>query len=117
MREVLKLLTSVIDNISPYFYYIVYLFYLFYIAVYLGLDKKYERYVLRLKTGIRIFIGFFLILHFNPLVKNKLTLTEIDRRIILSSGIVIILDAGISALIEEKLQEVKYKYDDSKEEK
>lgn len=117
MREVLKLLTNVIDNISPYFYYIVYLFYLLYIALYLGLDKKYERFLLRLKTTIRIFIGLFLILHFNPLVKNKLTLTEIDRRIILSSGIVIIFDAGISALIEEKLQEAKYKYEERKEEK
>jgi hypothetical protein len=111
MREVLKLLTSIIDNISHYFYYIVYLFYLLYIALYLGLDKKYEKFLLRLKTAIRIFIGLFLILHFNSLVNTKLKLTELDRRIILSSGLVIILDAGISALIEEKLQEYKDKYE------
>lgn len=109
MRELLQLFVNAIDIISPYFYYIVYIFYLLYIGLYLGLDKKYEKILIRLKASIRIFIGLFLILHFNPLTKKN-KLTELDTRIILSSGLVILLDAGVSALIEEKLQEYKDKY-------
>lgn len=109
MKDLLDILLYLIDILAPYFYYIVYIFYLLYLGIlYLGVDKKYEKYLLTLKTGIRIFIGVFLILHFNPYVKNK-RLTDLDTKIILSSAIVIILDAGVSAFIEDKLQEYKLK--------
>ena len=108
MKDLLNVLLYFIDSLAPYFYYIVYIFYLLYVGLYLGLDKKYEKVLLRLKTAIRIFIGVFLLLHFNPYVKNK-RLTELDTKIILSSALVIILDAGVSAFIEDKLQEYKTK--------
>ena len=113
MKYLLDLLLYFIDSLAPYFYYIVYIFYLLYVGLYLGLDKKYEKILLRLKTGIRIFIGIFLLLHFNPYVKNR-RLTELDTKIILSSAIVIILDAGVSAFIEDKLQEYKTKIKEEK---
>ncbi len=116
MKDLLNVLLYLIDNLAPYFYYIVYIFYLLYVGLYLGLDKKYEKYLLRLKTSIRIFIGIFLLLHFNPYVKNR-KLTDLDTQIILSSAMVIILDAGVSAFIEDKLQVYKSKIIEEKNKK
>ena len=107
MKDLLSLLVYFIDILAPYFYYIVYIFYLLYIGLYLGLDTKYEKLVLTLKTGIRIFIGVFLILHFNPYIKNP-RITELDTKIILSSAVVIILDAGVSSYVEDNVLQ-KYK--------
>ena len=95
-------LTKIIDNIAPYFIYIVALFYLLYVSLFLGINEENEIYVKPLKTFIRIFIGLFLILHFNPYIEKK-TLNKLDISIIMSSGLVILLDAGFSAFIEENL--------------
>ena len=95
-------LTKIIDNIAPYFIYIVALFYLLYVSLFLGINEENEIYIKPLKTFIRIFIGLFLILHFNPYTEKK-TLNKLDISIIMSSGLVILLDAGFSAFIEENL--------------
>lgn len=104
----LKILIGVIDKIAPFFYYIVYIFYLLYIGLYFGLDKEYAQYVTPLKIAIRLFIGTFLILHFNPLIKKNI-LTDLDINILMSSGLVIILDAGLSAYIEGVLSKIDIK--------
>ena len=96
------ILTKLLDIIAPYFNYIVILFYLLYISLFLGINVENEKYIKPLKTFIRIFIGIFLIIHFNPYVR-KTSLTKIDLNIIMSSGMVILLDAGFSSLIEDNL--------------
>ena len=55
-----------------------------------------------------MFIGIFLLLHFNPFMK-KTKLTELDTNIIRSSALVILLDAGVSAYIEQKLHQYNVK--------
>ena len=102
LNILLKMLIEFIDRIAPFFYYVVYIFYLLYVSLYFGLDKEYAKYVIPLKMAIRIFIGIFLILHFNPLIKKNI-LTGLDINILMSSGLVILLDAGLSAYIEKTL--------------
>ena len=104
----LKILIGVIDKLAPFFYYIVYIFYLLYVGLYFGLDKEYAQYVMPLKTSIRLFIGAFLILHFNPLIKKNI-LTDLDINILMSSGLIIILDAGLSAYIDKTLTKIDIK--------
>tara|TARA_Y100000992_G_C21154069_1_gene437672 strand:- start:46 stop:393 length:348 start_codon:yes stop_codon:yes gene_type:complete len=95
-------LTKLIDLVAPYFNYIVILFYLLYISLFLGINVENEKYIKPLKTFIRIFVGLFLLIHFNP-YNHKTSLTKIDLNIIMSSGMVILLDAGFSSLIEDNL--------------
>jgi hypothetical protein len=96
IKELLKPLVKVVDSLAGYFFYIVYLFYILYIGLYLGLaDSKYEKYLVPLKTGIRIFIGSFLLIHFNP-ISYRTTLNKTDIGIIASSASVILFDALFS---------------------
>lgn len=95
-------LTNFIDFLAPYFIYFVSLSYLLYFTLFLGINTKNEKYVKPLKTIIRLFVGLFLIIHFNPYV-HKTNLSKIDTNIIMSSGFLILLDAGFSSLIEENL--------------
>lgn len=96
LKKTLKPLVNIVDSMADYFIYIVILFYSLYIGLYLGLaDSKYEKYLVPLKTGIRIFIGSFLLLHFNP-ISYKTTLNKTDIRIIGSSASVILFDALFS---------------------
>ena len=96
LKVLLKPLIKIVDSMVDYFFYIVFLFYSLYIGLYLGLaDSKYEKYLVPLKTGIRIFIGSFLLLHFNP-ISYKTKLNKTDIRIIGSSASVILFDAIFS---------------------
>jgi hypothetical protein len=95
-------LTKFFDILAPYFVYVVSLLYLLYFTLFLGINTDNEIYVKPLKTYIRIFVGLFLILHFNPYV-HKTNLSTIDSNIIMSSGTLILLDAGFSSLIEENM--------------
>lgn len=96
LKVLLKPLINIVDSMADYFFYIVFLFYSLYIGLYLGLaDSKYEKYLVPLKTGIRIFIGSFLGLHFNP-ISYKTNLNKTDIRIIGSSSSVILFDALFS---------------------
>ena len=96
LKGLLKPLINIVDSMADYFFYIVILFYSLYIGLYLGLaDSKYEKYLVPLKTGIRIFIGSFLLLHFNP-ISYKTKLNKTDIRIIGSSSSVILFDALFS---------------------
>lgn len=96
LKRLLKPLINIVDSMADYFFYIVILFYSLYIGLYLGLaDSKYEKYLVPLKTGIRIFIGSFLLLHFNP-ISYKTKLNKTDIGIIGSSSSVILFDALFS---------------------
>lgn len=96
LKKLLKPLINIVDSMADYFFYIVILFYSLYIGLYLGLaDSKYEKYLVPLKTGIRIFIGSFLLLHFNP-ISYKTKLNKTDIGIIGSSSSVILFDALFS---------------------
>lgn len=100
--SILHYLTLFFDLIAPYFIYVVSILYLLYFTLFLGINTENEIYIKPLKTFIRLFVGLFLILHFNPYV-HKTTLTNLDTTIIMSSGSLILLDAGFSSLIEENL--------------
>lgn len=94
--------TKFIDFLAPYFIYFVSLSYLLYFTLFLGINTTNEKYVKPFKTIIRLFVGLFLIIHFNPYV-HKTNLSKVDTNIIMSSGSLILLDAGFSSLIEENL--------------
>lgn len=106
--KIINKLQEIIDIIAPFFNYIVIIFYILYISLFLGINVENEKYIQPLRTLIRMFIGLFLIVHFNPYI-HKTSLNNTDINIIMSSGIVILLDAGFSSLIDENLEKYNIK--------
>jgi hypothetical protein len=96
--EFLNSLQRLFNKIADYYTTITYFIYFLYICLYLGLaDSTYEKYILvPLKSFIRIFIGLFLAVQFNPF-SNKVRITEKDTSIIMASAGLILVDALFSA--------------------
>jgi hypothetical protein len=61
--------------------------YFFYVAVAIGLLPTFPSYLNNLNTFIHIYICFFLLYRFNPF--RKIKCTELDRKIVFSSGLLL----------------------------
>jgi len=61
--------------------------YISYIAVAIGLLPTFPSYLNYLNTFIHFYICFFLLYRFNPF--RKIQFTELDRKIVFSSGILL----------------------------
>jgi hypothetical protein len=69
----------------------------------LGIYNKAPQYLLKLDFYLKLYIGIFLVLRYNPIfpfVKNKLE--EFDKKLIFSSGIFILLTTIITNLLVPK---------------
>lgn len=71
------------------FYIAVTISYILYGLTLFGLYKKAPEYLYTLNMAMKIYVSLFLIIRFNPYVKN--TFTNFDRKIAYTSGIFLLL--------------------------
>jgi hypothetical protein len=84
------------------FYTLIVLLYLCYFAVFVNLQhNQYEQYRESIKTFTQIYIGLYLLIHFRPFHKTKLT--ELDREIIFNSAILLITTSILFSTYVPKL--------------
>lgn len=72
------------------FYTLIVLLYVCYIAVFVKLlqQDEYEKYRESIKTFTQIYIGLYLLIHFRPFHKTRVS--QLDRIIIFNSAILLI---------------------------
>lgn len=74
--------------------YIIYIWFILYILSVFGLYNKAPEYLLDLDFYLKLYIGIFLVLRFNPFVKSKLE--DFDKKIIFASGTFILFTTLIT---------------------
>ena len=88
------------ENKIHYLYYLLnLLFVVLYIMSYLGIWGESYAHLDTLNEVYKIFIGLVLIYFFNPWSKEKLT--DFNKKIAFSAGLVLIFTSSISVLIKE----------------
>jgi len=85
------------------FYTLIVLLYVCYIAVFVKLlqQDQYEKYRESIKTFTQIYIGLYLLIHFRPFHKTKIT--DLDRVIIFNSAILLITTSILFSTYVPKL--------------
>lgn len=87
------------------FYIAVGLSYILYSLTLFGLYKKAPAYLSTLNMILRIYVSLFLILRFNPYVKN--TFTDFDRKIAYTSGIFLLLTTTLTEVFMKYIKTIQ----------
>jgi hypothetical protein len=77
--------------------YGIYASYILYILTLFGIYKKAPEYLSHLNMIIRLYVGLFLIIRFNPYAQIKFS--DFDRRIVFSTGIFLLLTTIITSVV------------------
>jgi len=77
----------------------IYLSYFIYIAVMIGVFKTVPEYITVLNSILKMSIATWLIYKFNPF-QNVYVLTHLEKKLIFSAGIYIILTTGVGEYLE-----------------
>jgi hypothetical protein len=77
--------------------YGIYASYILYILTLFGIYKKAPEYLSHLNMVIRLYVGLFLIIRFNPYAQIKFS--DFDRRIVFSTGIFLLLTTIITSAV------------------
>lgn len=75
-----------------------------YIIVLLGVGGLAPQYLELLNTFLRIYIGCLLVITYNPFTYKDRQFGEVDRQLVFSSGIFLLLSTTIVSSIEQYLQ-------------
>jgi len=86
------------------FLYSINISYVLYIIVLLGIGGFAPQYLIYLKTFLQLYIGFLLVITYNPFMYKERQFGEFDRRLVFSSGIFLLLSTTIIGSIENYLQ-------------
>jgi len=78
--------------------------FILYIIVLLGVGGFAPQYLEYLKSFLRIYIGFLLVIYYNPITYNERKFGEYDRQLVFSSGVFLLLSSTIIGSIETYLQ-------------
>jgi hypothetical protein len=84
---------------------IMYIAWILYIAMALGLSSTAPQYLENLQSFIKLYVSLFLIYRFNPLRHVKFT--ELDSKIVFTSGIFLLTTTAIDRIIKSYLSELK----------
>ena len=90
------------------FYVSVILSYLLYGLTLFGLYKKAPKYLYTLNMAMRIYVSLFLIIRFNPYVKNSFT--EFDRKIAYTSGIFLLLTTTATDIVMNYVKKIDFNF-------
>ena len=82
------------------FLYGINITFILYLFVIFGINKYAPEYLSDLKYFLKIYIGFILVLLFNPFAKKE-KLTSVDKKIVFSSGLILLLSTSIFSSIEK----------------
>jgi len=78
--------------------------FILYIIVLLGVGGYAPQYLEALKSFLRIYIGFLLVINYNPYTYTERKFGEFDRQLVFSSGIFLLLTSTIISSIESYIQ-------------
>ena len=70
--------------------------YILYLCILFGIVNSAPKYLELLKTGVSIYVCFFLIIRFNPFRKIS-KFTELDQKIAFNAGLFILMTTGITS--------------------
>jgi hypothetical protein len=79
--------------------------YILYIIVLLGIGGFAPNYLDYLKAFLRIYVGFLLFINYNPFTYKERKFSDIDRKIVFSSGLFLLLSSTIIGSFEAYLQD------------
>ena len=82
------------------FLYGINITFILYLFVIFGINKYAPEYLSDLKYFLKIYIGIILVILFNPFVKKE-TLTTVEKKIVFSSGLILLLSTSIFSSIEK----------------
>jgi hypothetical protein len=83
-----------------FFLTLMYSSYILYFVILLGIVNYAPFYFDYLKNFLKIYIGFLLVYLYNPITYKKKDFTNIDREIIFSAGIFLLLSTTVISSIE-----------------
>lgn len=86
------------------FLYLINASYVLYIIALLGVGGFAPEYLNYLKSFLRIYVGFLLFINYNPFTYKERKFGDIDRQIVFSSGLFLLLSSTIIGTIESYLQ-------------
>ena len=85
------------------FLYSLYTSYILYIIILLGVGGFAPEYLEYLKSFLRIYIGFLLVINYNPLTYKQSKFSDFDRKLVFSAGVFLLLSSTIIGSIESYL--------------
>lgn len=85
---------------EKFFLTLMYISYILYFVILLGIVNYAPFYFDYLKNFLKIYIGFLLIYLYNPITYKKRDFTNIDREIVFSAGIFLLLSTTVITTIE-----------------
>lgn len=86
------------------FLYLINASYVLYIIALLGVGGFAPQYLSYLKSFLKIYVGFLLFINYNPFTYKERKFGEIDRQLVFSSGVFLLLSSTIIGSIESYLQ-------------
>ena len=84
--------------------YGLYVSYIIYFITLLGISQYAPKYLENLQNILKILIKLFLVINYNIFVKKREKLHDIDRKIVFSSGLFLLLSTSIFSLIKIKIE-------------
>jgi|TARA_Y100000389_G_C17464754_1_gene524579 hypothetical protein len=84
--------------------YGLYASYVIYFITLLGISQYAPKYLENLQNLLKILIGLFLVINYNIFVKKREKLDDIDRKIVFSSGLFLLLSTSIFSLVKTKIE-------------
>jgi hypothetical protein len=88
------------------FYYSINITFLLYVLVILGITQFAPKYLVFFREFLKLFIGFLLVIFYNPFIKFHKKIDITDRKIFFSSGLLLILSSVFYTYIENKFYQV-----------
>ena len=82
------------------FYYSINITFLLYVLVILGITQFAPKYLVFFREFLKLFIGFLLVIFYNPFIKFHKKIDITDRKIFFSSGLLLILSSVFYTYIE-----------------
>lgn len=85
--------------------YSLYFSYIIYFITLLGISQYAPKYLENLQNLLKILIGLFLVLNYNIFVKKNEKLDYIDKKIVFTAGLFLLLSTSIFALIKKQIED------------
>ena len=83
--------------------YVLYTTYVLYFMSYIGFYSLAPQYIQLLDEILKIYVGLFLVIKFNPIFKHKFD--SFDKDIAFSSGIIILLSTTFTTIISKYISQ------------
>jgi len=84
---------------------VIYLTWFLYIIILLGLSEKAPQYLDELEFYVKIYVGVFLLIRFNPFWRAKFT--ELDSKIAFSAAFFLLATTAIDGIVTKYLDYIR----------